>query len=73
LLTFAAGVAAGVLVAALARTEEGRAVRNKVKSTVLGGLDKLDDLLVKKTDEEFEAGFEDGFEEEREAPVSEEA
>ncbi len=72
MLTFAAGVAAGVLVAALARTEEGRAIRTKVKSTVLDGLDRLDDLLAKKTDDEFEAGFEDE-EEQEDAPVTEEA
>ncbi len=71
LLTFAAGMAAGVLVAALARTEEGRKIKEKVKSSVLGGLDKLDDLLAKKTDDEFEAGYED--EDKQEAPASEEA
>ena len=70
LLTFAAGMAAGVLVAALARTEEGRKLGKKVKSTVLCGLDKLDDLLAKKTDDEFEAGF--GDEDQQEAPASEE-
>lgn len=70
LLTFAAGMAAGVLVAALARTEEGRKLGKKVKSTVLCGLDKLDDLLAKKTDDEFEAGFEE--EDQQEAPAGEE-
>ncbi len=75
-LTFAAGVAAGVLVAALARTEEGRKFGKKVKSTVLGGLDKLDDLLARKTDDEFEAGFAEedfGDGQESEAPAAEEA